>query len=54
MRASLIVYGPPVAPGKLDGARLIDLAPTIVGWLGIKMAAAEGAPLPIGLRAKPR
>jgi predicted AlkP superfamily pyrophosphatase or phosphodiesterase len=54
MRASLLVYGPPVAPGKIEAARLIDVAPTIAGWLGFKMPTAEGAPLPIRLRSKPR
>jgi predicted AlkP superfamily pyrophosphatase or phosphodiesterase len=52
MRASLLVYGVPVAPGKIERARLIDLAPTIGAWLGFRMDKAEGAPLPVALRSK--
>ncbi len=51
MRASLLVYGPSVVPGKIDGARLIDVAPTVAGWLGLKMDKVDGAALPIRLRA---
>lgn len=51
MRASLIVYGPSVAPGKIEAARLIDIAPTIATWLGFKMDKIDGAALPIGLRS---
>lgn len=42
MRASLLLYGPAIAPGKLEGARLIDIAPTVAHWLGFKMEKAEG------------
>ena len=42
MRASLLLYGPHVAPGKLEAARLIDIAPTVAAWLGLKLPNAEG------------
>lgn len=42
MRASLLLYGPAIAPGKLEGARLIDIAPTAAHWLGLKLEKAEG------------
>ncbi len=45
MRASLLLYGPSIAPGKLEGARLIDIAPTVAAWLGLKLDKAEGRPL---------
>ncbi len=54
MLASLLVYGPAIAPGKLDRARLIDVAPTVARWLGLKLDKAEGAPLPVALREPPR
>lgn len=51
--ASMIFYGPSIAPGKIEGARLIDLAPTVAPWLGLKMDQAEGRPLAIARRTKP-
>jgi predicted AlkP superfamily pyrophosphatase or phosphodiesterase len=54
MLASLLVYGPAIAPGKIERARLIDVAPTIARWLDLKLDKAEGLPLPIGLRTLPR
>jgi hypothetical protein len=50
MKASLLVYGPAIAHSELSNARLIDIAPTIAGWLGFEMNMAEGQPLPILLR----
>lgn len=47
MRASMLVYGPSVAPGAIQGARAIDLAPTIADWLGVSMPTAEGRVLPV-------
>jgi len=47
MSASLLMVGPSLPHGKLVGARLIDLAPTIAGWLGLSMPSAEGVPLTI-------
>lgn len=45
--ASLLFYGPSIAAGKIEGARLIDVAPTVAPWLGLKMDQAEGRPLPV-------
>jgi len=45
MRASLVLYGPGIARGKLEKARLIDVAPTVAGWLGLRLERAEGKPL---------
>jgi predicted AlkP superfamily pyrophosphatase or phosphodiesterase len=47
MRASLLVTGPGIVPGMMDRARLIDVAPTVARWLGLKLEKAEGKPLPI-------
>lgn len=52
MAASLLVHGPAVQPGVIEGARIIDLAPTIADWLGFSMPDVEGKKLPIAL--KPR
>jgi predicted AlkP superfamily pyrophosphatase or phosphodiesterase len=51
MLASLLILGPGIAPGKIEGARLVDIAPTIASWLGLTLEAAEGQPL--RLAAKP-
>ena len=51
MLASLLILGPGIAPGKIDGARLVDIAPTIASWLGLTLEAVEGKPLL--LAAKP-
>ncbi len=45
MKASLIMYGPAVSAGKIENAQLIDVAPTIARWLGLKLDKAEGKPL---------
>lgn len=50
MRPSLLFYGPAVVPGKIEGARLIDVAPTVARWLGVNLDKAEGKPLPVPLR----
>ncbi len=50
MLASLLIYGPAIAPGKIRQARLIDVAPTVARWLDLKLDRAEGKPLPIALR----
>jgi hypothetical protein len=50
MRPSLLVYGPAIGHSKIAGARLIDVAPTIARWLGLKLEKAEGTPLKIPLR----
>lgn len=50
MSASLLIYGPSIEPRKLGSARLIDVAPTIAGWLGLDLKSAEGSPLPVRLK----
>lgn len=47
MEASLLIYGPRVQPGAIEGARLIDVAPTIAAWLGVPLPDAEGRALPV-------
>ena len=42
MRASLLVLAPGVPPGAIRDARLIDIAPTIAGWLGLPLGAVDG------------
>jgi predicted AlkP superfamily pyrophosphatase or phosphodiesterase len=53
MRASMIFYGPSIGTGKIDHARLIDVAATVAPWLGIKFEKGEGAPLAIPTRVTP-
>jgi len=50
MRTALLVYGPAIGRGKIKNARLIDIAPTVARWLGLKMEKAEGKPLEIPVR----
>ncbi|HJY86604.1 MAG TPA: ectonucleotide pyrophosphatase/phosphodiesterase [Candidatus Acidoferrales bacterium] len=50
MRSSLLVYGPAIGSSKIESARMIDIAPTIARWLGLKLEKAEGTPLKIPLR----
>ena len=54
MQASLLVYGPPIGRGKIKGARLIDVGPTVARLLGLKLDRAEGKPLEIPMRRAPR
>jgi len=43
MRATLLFWGPGIAAGRrLQGARLVDVAPTVAGILGIPFPSAEG------------
>jgi predicted AlkP superfamily pyrophosphatase or phosphodiesterase len=42
MQASLLMYGAGIAPGVLENARLIDVAPTIAQWLGVSMPDVDG------------
>jgi predicted AlkP superfamily pyrophosphatase or phosphodiesterase len=44
---ALLVTGSLVKKGEIAGARLIDLAPTLANWFGLRMYTAEGATLPI-------
>ncbi|MGH9776400.1 MAG: alkaline phosphatase family protein [Candidatus Acidiferrales bacterium] len=50
MRASLLIYGPEIAPEKIEGARMIDVAPTIARWLGLKLQHTDGKALAIPLK----
>lgn len=54
MKASLLIYGPPIAPGRISSGRLIDVAPTIAQWQGLKMDWVQGVPLPVVLRRAAR
>jgi predicted AlkP superfamily pyrophosphatase or phosphodiesterase len=54
MFASLLIYGPAIAPGKIKQARLIDVAPTVARWLDLKLERAEGKPLAVSLRTAAR
>jgi predicted AlkP superfamily pyrophosphatase or phosphodiesterase len=45
MNASLIINGPGGRPGKIESARLVDIAPTVARWLGLRMEHVEGKPL---------
>lgn len=47
LHASLLIHGPGIAPGPIEGARLIDLAPTIASWLGLSMPEARGRVLDV-------
>ena len=47
MRAALIFAGGAVAPRRLEGARLVDVAPTVARCLGLDLPAATGKVLPI-------
>lgn len=49
MEASLLIYGPRVQPGVIEGARLIDVAPTIAAWLELSLPDAEGQALPVAI-----
>jgi len=54
MQASLLVYGPAIRPAKIEGARLIDVAPTIAQWLRLKLEDTDGEALQIPLRHSSR
>jgi predicted AlkP superfamily pyrophosphatase or phosphodiesterase len=45
MRASLLLVGPGVPTQRLEGARLIDVAPTGAAFLGLELTSAEGRAL---------
>jgi len=45
MHASLLMQGPGIAHGRIPNARLIDIAPTIAGWLGLNMSQVDGVKL---------
>jgi len=45
MQASLLMFGPAIAPGKIGHARLLDVAPTVASWLELRMTGMEGKAL---------
>ena len=47
MHASLLLVGPNVPHGTIAGARLVDIGPTIAGWLGLEMPGVDGKPLQV-------
>lgn len=47
MQATLLLYGPAIGNGRLEGARLIDVAPTVARWLGLRFDHAEGRALAV-------
>lgn len=47
MRASLVLFGVTVAKGKLNDARLIDIAPTVASWLQLPLSGVDGKPLQV-------
>jgi hypothetical protein len=46
MAASFLAIGPRIAHKDLGAIRMIDIGPTIAGWLGIALTGATGAPIP--------
>src|SRR5437879_13554025 len=42
MRTSMLVYGAAIGRGKIKGARLIDVGPSVARWLGLKLEQAAG------------
>ena len=50
MKASLLFYGAGVSHVKLEGARLVDVAPTVAELLGLTLPETDGRPLAIGAR----
>ena len=47
MKASLLMVGPNVPHGAIQGARLVDVAPTIASWLALPMPNVDGVPLKV-------
>ncbi|HEY6880263.1 MAG TPA: alkaline phosphatase family protein, partial [Polyangiales bacterium] len=45
MQASLLWIGPGVRPGRREGTRLVDIAPTIARWLGLTLPDTDGRAL---------
>jgi predicted AlkP superfamily pyrophosphatase or phosphodiesterase len=51
MRASMIFYGSAIGTGKIDHARLIDVAPTVAALLNLKLDKIDGSSLSIPMNA---
>lgn len=45
MRASYMLWGEGITPGHIEGVRLIDVAPTLAGFMGAVIPTAEGRDL---------
>jgi len=52
MRSSLLFYGTSIAAGKIENARMIDIAPTFARWLGLDLPNAQGTPVRIPTSSK--
>lgn len=51
LRASFVAYGPAILPGKIPAdVNLIDVAPTVAAWIGLRLPQAQGRALPIRIR----
>lgn len=48
MKASLLVFGAGIEHVELQGARLIDVAPTVARLLGLTLPKSDGRPLTLG------
>ena len=53
INSSLLVYGPRIGTVRLEGVRMIDVAPSVARLLGLRLDRAEGRPLPIPIRPAP-
>lgn len=42
MQAAMLVFGPPVVPGPIPDAALIDVGPSIASWLGLALPDVQG------------
>jgi hypothetical protein len=47
MLASLLLFGAGVNHAELEGARLVDVAPTVASWLGLWLPNADGRVLQV-------
>ncbi|HMD31187.1 MAG TPA: hypothetical protein VKG84_04700 [Candidatus Acidoferrales bacterium] len=45
MNSSLIVNGPGVRAGRIEGVQLLGIGPTVAEWLGLRLEKAEGKAL---------
>lgn len=52
MNASLLLFGANVPAGKLEEARLVDIAPTVAAWLGLPLSGVDGSALVVGTTSK--
>jgi hypothetical protein len=47
----MIFYGPSIGTGKIQNARLIDVAPTVAALLGLKFDKTDGSALSIPINS---